>query len=94
MTDLVDDIHGGLNGRGSCIVPQRVAAGGFYECSFSTSFVGQRGDSETDTVTATLEDDESNSVTAEDSATFWITDPIFSDGFEFGDTTAWSGSVP
>ncbi len=74
LSDLNDDIHGDLNGQGDCAVPQTVAAGGFYQCSFTAAVNGNAGDSETDTVTATLADDDSNTITPSDSATVTITD--------------------
>ena len=76
LTALTDDIHGNLNGKGDCAVPRTIAASGSYQCSFSAMVSGNAGDTETDTVTATAEDDESNSVPASDAATVMITDLI------------------
>ena len=74
LTALSDDIHGGLNGQGTCSVPQAIAAGSSYSCSFTATVNGNAGDTETDTVTATLSDDDGNSITPSDSATVTITD--------------------
>jgi len=74
LTSLLDDVHGDLNGQGTCSVEQEIAAGEYYECSFSAGVIGDAGDSETDTVTATAEDGEGNEVEAEDDATVTITD--------------------
>ncbi|MEZ4597174.1 MAG: hypothetical protein R3C32_10350 [Chloroflexota bacterium] len=57
LTVLDDDIYGSLDGEGDCALPQ-TTAGGSYACSFTGSFLGNAGDSQTDVVTATAEDDE------------------------------------
>jgi uncharacterized repeat protein (TIGR01451 family) len=75
LTSLNDDIHGDLNGQGDCSLPQTIAVSDFYECSFDASVTGVAGDSETDTVTATAEDNEGNPVSEQDSATVNIIDP-------------------
>jgi uncharacterized repeat protein (TIGR01451 family) len=73
LTALVDDVHGDLHGQGDCATGGSIAAGSYYECSFSATVSGNAGDSETDTVTATASDDESNPASAQDSATVTIT---------------------
>ncbi|MFQ5593536.1 MAG: hypothetical protein ACE5HA_05255 [Anaerolineae bacterium] len=74
LNSLIDDVYGDLNGQGSCSVPQSIAVGGFYECSFDGQVTGNAGDRQTDTVTATASDDEGNTVSAFDRATVTITD--------------------
>ncbi|MHC5004975.1 MAG: hypothetical protein ACYTJ0_17850, partial [Planctomycetota bacterium] len=74
LNTLIDDVHGDLDGRGSCLVPQNLAPGSSYACSFETSFVGAEGDSETDTVTAEGVDDEGTAVGGMASATVTLTD--------------------
>ena len=74
LTALADDIHGDLDGRDTCNVPQTIVAGAFYQCSFIASVTGNAADSETNTVTATAADDENNIAQADDSATVMITD--------------------
>lgn len=78
LTSLTDDIYGDLNGQGNCSVPQTIALGGSYTCSFTAVVDGQAFTSETDTVTAVGEDDESpaNEVMASDSATVTILDDV------------------
>jgi uncharacterized repeat protein (TIGR01451 family) len=71
---LTDSIHGDLNGQGNCAVGQGIASGGYYECGFSVGVWGNAGYSETDTVTAVVQDDETNSAENSDSATVWVTD--------------------
>jgi hypothetical protein len=74
LTSLTDSIYGNLNGQGSCSVPQTIAAGGSYSCSF-TVFVGGLGDtSETDVATASGKDDDGNDVEDMDDATVDIKD--------------------
>ncbi|MCA1683596.1 MAG: hypothetical protein LC708_00470, partial [Actinobacteria bacterium] len=34
LTSFVDDIYGDLNGQGTCVVPQTLAVGGSYTCTF------------------------------------------------------------
>ncbi len=74
LTALVDDVHGDLAGRGTCDVPQTLGVGQTYTCTFTATVSGNAGHVETDTVTATLVDDEGNEVQNEDSATVIVTD--------------------
>ena len=74
LTTLVDDPLGNLDGQGDCSVPQTVAPLGTYSCSIPQTLAGSAGASETDTVTATGQDNEGNTVTKTDGATFVITD--------------------
>ena len=73
IDSLVDDIHGDLNGQGSCSVPQVIAGGGgSYSCSFTATVSGNAGYVETDTVSASGADDENNPVSDSDSATVTV----------------------
>ena len=72
LTTLSDDVHGNLDGLGSCDVPQTIASGATYSCSFTATVSGDAGDSETDTVTATASDDENNTTTGQDTATVTV----------------------
>jgi|GEM_PF-1329794 len=74
IDSLIDTIHGDLNGQGTCAVPQTIALGGFYECTFTATVSGNAGDSETDVVTASGTDDDGNPVSGNDDATVTITD--------------------
>ena len=74
LTELVDNVYGDLNGKGTCSVPQTIAVGGTYTCQFTGTFTGNPGASETDTVTATGHDDEHTPVSDTDSAKVEITD--------------------
>ncbi len=69
LVGLTDDIHGDLNASGNCKVGGPLAAGGTYGCSFEAVFMGVAGDRETDTVTATIIDDEASTARASGSAT-------------------------
>ena len=83
LDSLDDDIYGNLdlNDVGNhtwitsnCEVPQTLAASnGSYSCSFTGSFTGQPGDSQTDTVTAGASN-AAGSVTATDDAIVTIAD--------------------
>ena len=74
ITSLSDDVYGDLDGKGSCDVPQTIAAGGSYSCSFTGAVSGNAGSSHTDVVTASGTDDDGNDVSDDDDATVRITD--------------------
>jgi uncharacterized repeat protein (TIGR01451 family) len=74
VTSLTDSIHGDLDGQGTCDVPQAIAVGGAYLCTFSATVSGNAGYSETDVVTASARDEFGNETTGEDGATVTITD--------------------
>jgi hypothetical protein len=75
ITSLVDDIHGNLNGQGSCSVPQTIPPGGSYTCTFPAMVSGAAGYIETDTVTASGHDDENTPVSDDDDATVTVVAP-------------------
>ena len=68
LTGLNDDIYGDLNGQGNCTLPQTIAIGGDYSCSFTKTFSGIAGTTHTNVVTATVQDDDGSSVTGNDNA--------------------------
>jgi hypothetical protein len=74
IDSLTDDVHGDLNGQGTCAVPRLIQPSSFYECSFSATVAGNAGDSETDTVTASGQDDDGAAVNGTDSVTVTVTD--------------------
>ena len=74
ISSLTDDVYGSLDGKGTCDVPQTIAAGASYSCSFSGPVAGNAGSSHTDVVTASGTDDDGNPVSDEDDATVRITD--------------------
>jgi len=76
VNSLVDDVHGNLNGQGTCSVPQLLGPGDTYGCSFSAMVTGTGGDYETDTVTAMGSDENGNDVEGSDDATVAITDVL------------------
>lgn len=76
LFELVDDIHGDLDGQGSCVLPQTLVAGGDYLCSFSATVAGSAGDTEVNTVTAQARDDEGNTVSASDDALVTVLDVL------------------
>ncbi|MFN2606794.1 MAG: beta strand repeat-containing protein, partial [Acidimicrobiales bacterium] len=73
LTTLIDDKYGDLNHQGTCSVPQVLAVGGSYSCTFPGIFAGLGGDSQTDTVTATAVDTQGRQASAMDHATVTIT---------------------
>ena len=72
ITSLIDNIHGNLNGQGTCSVPQTIQPGASYTCAFPAQVNGIVGYSETDTVTASGTDDEGTPVSAKDDATVTV----------------------
>jgi hypothetical protein len=74
LNTLTDDVHGDVSSQGTCSVPQTIGPGNTYSCAFTATVTGSAGYSETDTVTATVHDDENNIVQAFDSATVTISE--------------------
>ena len=74
ISSLTDDVYGNLDGKGTCDVPQTLAPGASYSCSFSGAVSGNAGSSHTDVVTASGTDDDGNPVSGDDDAVVTITD--------------------
>lgn len=74
LTSLVDDMFGNLDGKGTCDVPQSIALGGSYTCTFTEHVSGNAGSTHVNTVTATGSDDDHNEVSDKDDATVAFTD--------------------
>ena len=74
LTTLTDNVHGNLNGKGTCATGGTIAAGGHYTCSFLATVSGNAGDSETDVVTSTVQDSYGQTATDTDDATVTVTD--------------------
>lgn len=72
LTSLTDDVHGDLDGQGSCLLPQTIGIGSSYSCSFTATVSGSAGDSETDTATASGTDDDGDPVSDADDATVFV----------------------
>ena len=68
LTSFSDSVFGNLNGKGTCSVPQTIAGGGSYTCSFSETLSGEPSAPHTDTVTAIASDNDGNSDSASDDA--------------------------
>ena len=73
ISSINDNVHGNLNGRGTCDSGGVLAANTTYVCQFDAEFTGVAGDSETDIVTVTVVDDEGTSSSAQGDATVRIT---------------------
>ena len=81
ITSLMDDVYGDIADAAnpnlvstSCVVPQVIASGGSYTCSFEAQVDGNAGDTPTDVVAASGTEDEGNPATASGTATVPITD--------------------
>jgi hypothetical protein len=72
ILSLVDDIYGDLSG--DCSVGNSILVGDTYTCSFIRTISGVEGDIITNNLTASVQDDESNSVSELASATVAITE--------------------
>ena len=73
ISSLTDDIYGNLDGKGTCDVPQTLAPGASYECSFTGAVSGSPGSTHKDVVTASGTDDDGGELSAKDDATVTIT---------------------
>ncbi len=73
---LNDSIYGDITAiaGSTCVVPQTLAVGGDYSCSFTANVSGNAGDVETNVVTASGTDDDGNDVSDTDDAVVTVTD--------------------
>jgi hypothetical protein len=76
LTGLVDSVFGSLNGDGDCDVPQDLAPGAQYTCTFTGPVAGNGGDTHTNEVTGTATDNEENTATGKDTADVKISDVL------------------
>jgi uncharacterized repeat protein (TIGR01451 family) len=76
LTSLVDNVHGDVNGKGTCALPQSLAPGASYACSFAAFVGGNAGTIETDVVTARASTSDGRQVSASDDATVTITNAL------------------
>jgi len=76
LVALRDDAYGNLDGLGNCAAGVTIPSGETYTCRFTVGFLGQSGDRHTNTVTATVVDNEGNSATGQDSASIHLTAPV------------------
>lgn len=78
ITSLKDDMHGDLNGQGTCsfapVDGLTIAPGASYACTFSATVTVPVNASEVDTVTALGHDDDGVDVNASDTATVTVVD--------------------
>jgi uncharacterized repeat protein (TIGR01451 family) len=76
LNSLNDAIFGTLNGRGTCALPQTLAAGAAYRCAYSSEISGNPGDSRTIIVQAAGVDEAQNPVNATGQVTVSVIDKI------------------
>ena len=76
LTTLNDNVYLDLDGQGTCTIPQVIAVGGNYTCSFTATVSGNATDTTTNTLTASADDDEGNTATDTDSSTVTVTDVL------------------
>ncbi len=76
LTALSDTLLGGLHGQGDCALPQALAVGAAYSCSYSTTVTGNAGETLPNTLTATAQDDEGNPTVENTLAVVAFTDAL------------------
>jgi hypothetical protein len=74
IDSLTDTVFGDLDGQGDCSVPQVIAAGGSYSCSFTIFVAGNAFDVHTNKATAMGTDDDGENVMAMDDETLNFND--------------------
>lgn len=105
ITSLTDDVYGDLNDPANPNVDNNTCAGavgttlapngGTFSCSFDGEFTGNAGDSETDTVTVTGEDNLAQEATDSDDATVTLVGvPPMLDLVKTADPTSQPGVPP
>lgn len=76
LKTLVDDKFGDLNGQGTCVVPQTIAAGVTYSCSIIKTLASDALVAHLDVLTATGQDPEGNPASGSDDATVTFIDVL------------------
>ena len=76
LNSLIDDKFGDLDGVGTCAVPQTIAAGGTYSCTFTKTLKSDVLTPHVNTVTASGVDPEQNPATDSDDASVGFTDVL------------------
>ena len=98
LEDIAGDLTNGSNPLvedSSCQIGSVVAPGQTYSCSYRTEVSGRTGQTPSREVTISGEDDENS--TASDTGSVLLTVQsaiLFEDGFESGDSSAWTSSTP
>jgi uncharacterized repeat protein (TIGR01451 family) len=69
LQSLIDSKFGNLSGKGTCSVPQTIAAGGTYTCIFTATVSGNAGYVHTNVVEAKGVDSRSNAASGKDDET-------------------------
>jgi len=77
VTHLIDTVHGSLDNVGNCQLPQRLEVNTTpksFTCTYTSTFSGNPGDTESSMITATAIDDDSQTITDTDTIETEITD--------------------
>ena len=74
ITSMTDDKFGDLNGQGTCVTPQTIAAGATYTCNFTKTLASDSLTPHVNVVTVTGRDPEDNQGSGSDDATVTFTD--------------------
>ena len=76
LNSLSDDKFGNLSGVGNCAVPQTIAAGAQYSCSFDKTLASDNLVTHVNTVTASGQDPEGNQASKSDDASVSFSDVL------------------
>jgi uncharacterized repeat protein (TIGR01451 family) len=76
LNSLIDDKFGNLNGVGTCAVPQTIAAGAQYSCTFDKTLSSDSLVTHVNTVTASGQDPEGNPASKSDDASVSFSDVL------------------
>lgn len=89
LLSLVDDVHGDLSGRGTCLMPQTLNTREVYSCEFAALVEGPPGFVEVDTITVTAQDDEGNLDQGSDTAMVTLLNALTDVSAELSDRVTW-----
>lgn len=76
MTSMSDDKFGNMNGQGTCVVPQTIAAGATYSCALTVFLSSDSLTAHTNIVTVQGHDPQDHPGSGSDSATVTFTDVL------------------
>ncbi len=76
LTALSDTLLGGLHGQGDCALPQTLAVGAAYSCTYPVAVSGNAGETLPNTLTAAAQDDEGNPTVENTLAVVAFTDAL------------------
>lgn len=76
LTALIDDTYGNLNGQGTCVTPQTIAADSTYSCTLTKTLASDSLTPHVDVLTASGHDPQDNPASGSDDATVTFVDVL------------------